>query len=103
MQNLSLKKCILKGKQLNGEISGVISIKEPVMQSELNLSVTVQPQNDFLKNMPSGLIFGNLSGKNGFSFKVIGTIEKPDVSMAGSTAPSPQPSPARGEGVFSPP
>ncbi len=80
-QNLSIGKCVFHGPRINGRFSGEITLKDPVQKSLLNLSGTVKPHHDLLKNLPGNMIPANLRNKEGVPFKISGTYEKPGLSF----------------------
>ncbi len=79
---LKIKKCIIKGSQMDGNFTGSIILKNPVNKSVLNISGTVTPQPLLFSKLGS-ILPGNkkMSGKKGFSVKLGGTLGQPDVLM----------------------
>jgi len=79
---LKIKKCIIKGSQIDGTFAGFVTLKNPVNKSILNISGTVTPQPLLFSKLGS-ILPGDkkMSGKNGFSVKISGTLDKPDISI----------------------
>lgn len=81
-QQLRIKKCIIKGSQMDGTFTGSVILKNPANKSVLNISGTVTPRPLLFSKLGS-LLPGNkkMSGKKGFSVKLGGTLGQPDVLM----------------------
>jgi len=79
---LKIKKCIIKGSQMDGTFAGFVTLKNPVNKSVLNISGTVTPR-PLLLTALGGMFAGNkkMSDKNGFSVKLGGTLDKPEISI----------------------
>ncbi len=79
---LKIKKCVIKGSQMDGSFTGSVILKNPINKSVLNISGTVTPQ-PLLFAALGGMLAGNkkISGKNGFSVKLGGTLDKPEISI----------------------
>ena len=79
-QQLRIKKCIIKGNQMEGNFNGSAILKNPVNKSVLNISgtVTLQP---LLSSKLGSILPGNkkISGKKGFSVRLSGTLDKPEI------------------------
>jgi len=80
-QDLSVNQFTLKGMQIDGQLSGTITLKDPIYKSVLNLRGMIQLHPKFLQTLPSNLIPGKLYGKNGLPFSISGTFDKPDFSI----------------------
>lgn len=80
-QNLIIKRCIVKGVQIDGQISGSISFRKDIGKSVLNLNGAIKPHHLFLAGIGKGLssIFfpKNKTGEKSLFFGVTGTFEKP--------------------------
>jgi len=80
-QNLIIKRCIVKGVQIDGQISGSISFRKDIGKSVLNLTGAIKPHHLFLAGIGKGLssIFfpKNKTGEKSLFFGVTGTFEKP--------------------------
>ena len=81
-QQLKIKKCILKGSQMDGTLAGSVILKNPANQSVLNISGRVTPRPLLFSKLGS-ILPGNkkMSGKKGFSVKFGGTLGQPNVLM----------------------
>ena len=77
-KNVGIARCILKGVQVDGEISGSIALGEVIEQSRLNLTGTLKPHPDFIKTLPRNMLPANLMRSNGINFKLMGTFENPN-------------------------
>jgi len=84
-QKLQIKKCIIKGEQMDGNILGSVMLKNPLSTSLINLRGTIELQRSFLaglrKSLPANLLPKRLLGKNGFPIMLKGTIENPSFSL----------------------
>ena len=84
-QTLLIKRCSLKGSQLDASISGTISLNTRTGGNRLNLDGTMKPHHVLLatleKSMPVNLLPREKAGSNGFSFKINGTLESPIFSF----------------------
>lgn len=69
------------GKQVEGQMTGKITLKEPFEQSMLNLEGTLQPHPEFLKNFPVRMLPPQQKNGKGFGFTLSGTIAKPGFSF----------------------
>ncbi|MFC1859499.1 type II secretion system protein GspN [Thermodesulfobacteriota bacterium] len=80
-KRINLKRCVFKGHQIDGEISGVITIGEPFGKSVINLSGTVKPQASFFaelrKTLPANLLPKKRKLDAGFPIILNGTIDEP--------------------------
>lgn len=76
---LEIKECILKGSQLNGDITGTIDMKKPFKKSALNLTVTIKPHPSFIAAI--GNAASSFFKKGSLSLRVSGTVEKPGVAF----------------------
>jgi type II secretion system protein N len=79
---LKIKKTIIKGSQMDGTLAGFVTLKNPVNKSVLNISGRVTPQPQLFSKLGS-ILPGNkkMSGKKGFSVKLGGTLDKPEISI----------------------
>ncbi|MFQ5484260.1 MAG: type II secretion system protein GspN [Desulfobacterales bacterium] len=80
-QNLIIKRCIVKGVQIDGHISGSIAFRKDIGKSVLNLTGAIKPHHLFLSGIGKGLssIFFPKSkrGEKSLFFGVSGTFGKP--------------------------
>ena len=79
--NLNIKKCIMNGDQMDGSISGSVTLKNPPGQSYLKLSGTIQPHQKFLEklgnDLPKNLLPKKIFGENGVHMRIYGTLDTP--------------------------
>ncbi|MFO7972573.1 MAG: type II secretion system protein GspN [Desulfobacterales bacterium] len=79
--NLNVKKCIINGDQMDGSISGSVTLKNIPGQSYLKLSGTIKPQPLFLEKLgndfPANLLPKKIFGKNGLHIRIYGTLDNP--------------------------
>jgi type II secretion system protein N len=79
--NLNIKKCILTGDQMDGSISGSVTLKNTPGQSYLKLSGTIKPHPLFLEklgnDLPANLLPKKIFGKNGVKIRIYGTLDTP--------------------------
>lgn len=84
-QKLLIKKCSLKGSQMDATISGTISIDNRTGNNRLNINGTMKPHHVLLaslgKNVPVNLMPRGKAGGKGFSFKIKGSLEAPVFSI----------------------
>lgn len=84
-QRLQIDKCIIKGDQVDGSISGFIHLKGHIKKSVLNLTAIIKPHTSFLahlgKNFPVTLLLKKGLDEKGFSLKINGTFEQPGFSF----------------------
>jgi len=84
-RKLQVKQCIIKGNQMDGFISGTITLKKPLVKSVLNLAGTIKPHQPFLeklgKDLPANLLPKKIFDKNGFSIRLYGRLDKPGFSF----------------------
>ncbi|MBW2248159.1 MAG: type II secretion system protein GspN [Deltaproteobacteria bacterium] len=79
--NLNIKKCIINGDQMDGSISGSVTLKNPPGQSYLKLSGTIKPHPLFLEklgnDLQANLLPKKIFGKNGVHIRIYGTLDTP--------------------------
>jgi type II secretion system protein N len=85
-QVLQITQCTLKGPEMDGKLSGTISLKNPIEESLLNLTGTVKPHHQFLaavkKTMPViSMLSQKRAGDAVMSFKIDGLLKKPAFSL----------------------
>ena len=79
---LQLKQCIFKGKQMDGTMSGTITLKNPFKDSVLNLSGAITPQPLLLENLSKVFPVNRKKMEQGVIHITIGgTFDKPDVFL----------------------
>jgi type II secretion system protein N len=84
-RRLQLRRCSLKGNEVDGDISGTVMLRTPMGRSRLNLSGVLRPQAEFMAKLQTTLPTGLLGGKNleqkGLAFRITGTMDKPGFSL----------------------
>lgn len=84
-RRLQLRRCNLRGNEVDGTISGSVMLRTPMNQSRLNLSGVLHPHAEFMANLqrtvPVALLGGNNLGQRGLPFRITGTFEKPGFSL----------------------
>jgi type II secretion system protein N len=80
-QRLKIKRCMINASPMNGNVSGLINLKEPLGQSYLRLLGVIKPNQEFLVELGKDLST-NLLPKEFFSKKVVririyGTLDEP--------------------------
>ena len=79
--NLQIKKCIINGDQMDGRISGSVTLKNTPGQSYLKLSGRIKPHPLLIEklgnDLPANLLPEKIFGKDGVRIRVYGTIDKP--------------------------
>ena len=83
-RSLTISHCQIEGNQLGAHFSGSIKISGRSARKILNLSGTVNPHAALLaklgKNLPQ-LLAGSDSDKQGFPFRITGTMDSPEYSF----------------------
>ena len=83
-RSLTINRCQIEGNQLGAHVSGSIKISGRSARKILDLSGTVNPHAALLaklgKNIPQ-LLAGSNSDKQGFAFKITGTMDAPEYSL----------------------
>jgi len=83
-RSLTINRCQIEGNQLGAHVSGSIKISGRSARKILDLSGTVNPHAALLaklgKNIPQ-LLAGSNSDKQGFPFKITGTMDSPEYSF----------------------
>lgn len=84
---LSIKKCQLEGRELNGELSGTVALKQPLGRSGLSLSGSVTPTPALFQQLGSSSAVGQMlrsqSARSGgkIPFDITGTLAENDVEF----------------------
>jgi len=84
-QLLKIETIEATGRELNGKASGTIAIRNPIVQSSLNISGQVTPTPAIMKSLAdifpvSAVVDGNASSPE-IPFKISGTLEIPGFSL----------------------
>lgn len=84
-ERLKVKRCIIKGDQLDGSVSGIVNFKEPLDQSHLRLSGLIKPNPEFLaklvKDLPSSLLPKKILSKKVVRIRIYGSLDEPRVFL----------------------
>ncbi len=84
-QRVIVKKCDLNGDEVDGRITGSLTVRQPYGQTRLNLSGVLKPQPAFSaklsKMVPMALLSGTNIQRKGIPFKLTGTIDRPGFSL----------------------
>jgi type II secretion system protein N len=80
-KKIDIKNCAFQGDQIDGWVSGTITLMTPWSKSLLNLKGSIQPKRQFLKDL-MGSFPGNMASKkrqnnNRLPIRFGGTIDKP--------------------------
>jgi len=79
--NLQIKKCIINGDQIDGRISGSVTLKNTPGQSYLKLSGRITPHPLLIEklgnDLPVNLLPKKIFGKNGVQIRIYGTLDNP--------------------------
>ncbi|MBW1940430.1 MAG: type II secretion system protein GspN [Deltaproteobacteria bacterium] len=84
-KRVRIKKCDIKGDQMDGRVSGFITIKRPYEKSLLSLKGTIRPQPLFVaglgKDFPMASLLKDKFSRNGIHFDINGTLDSPRFSL----------------------
>lgn len=84
-QRVIVKKCDLNGEEVDGRITGSLTVRQPYGRTRLNLSGVLKPQPAFnaklSKMIPVALLSGTNIQRKGIPFKITGTLDKPGYSL----------------------
>jgi len=74
-----------RGRQTDAGINGALTLGNPLMESKLDLLVTIRPHAEIIAALRRNPAFQWLSaktvGKSGFPMRIGGTVEDPEVSL----------------------
>lgn len=80
-QRLKVKRCIIKASPLDGNVSGLINLREPLGQSYLRLLGVIKPNQEFLaelgKDLPTNLLPEEIFSKRVVRIRIYGTLDEP--------------------------
>jgi type II secretion system protein N len=80
-QRLKIKRCIIKASPLDGNVSGLINLREPLGQSYLRLLGVIKPNQEFLselgKDLPTNLLPEEIFSKRVVRIRIYGTLDEP--------------------------
>jgi len=78
---IKIRQAIFDGQETDGTVSGLITLKDPLKDSNINLSGTFVAHPDFLreinKSFPGSKISGELKAGGRIPFRLRGTFERP--------------------------
>lgn len=84
-RQLEIQRCVFKGKQVNGDIAGLITVKMPFDASALSIRGTARPHPSFIaemaKEFPVAALFENKTGQGSIPFRIDGTLKNPAFSL----------------------
>lgn len=84
-QRLKVKRCIIKARSLDGNVSGLINLRKPFGQSYLRLLGVIKPNPEFIaelgKDLPINLLPNDIVSKRVVRIRIYGTVEEPRFFM----------------------
>jgi len=82
---LKIKNLDFESKDLTGNVTGTISLRQPVDKSLINISGEIKPHPSFIKQMgsifPIDLISNKKNQKGAIPFRVTGSFDRPNFSL----------------------
>jgi type II secretion system protein N len=80
-QRLKVKRCIITASPADGNVSGLINLREPLGQSYLRLLGVIKPNQKFLtelgKDFPTNLLPEEIFSKRVVRIRIYGTLDEP--------------------------
>jgi type II secretion system protein N len=80
-QRLKVKRCIIEASPMDGNVSGLINLREPLGQSYLRLLGVVKPKQEFLaelgQDLPTNLLPEEVFSKRVVRIRIYGTLDEP--------------------------
>ena len=80
-QRLKVKRCIIKSSPMDGNVSGLINLRQPLEQSYLRLLGVIKPNQEFLaelgKDFPTNLLPKEIFSKRVVRIRIYGTLDEP--------------------------
>jgi type II secretion system protein N len=76
-----VKRCTLKGPEMDGVIAGSVLVNAGSDRTTLNLSGTVSPHHALLAKLENGLAARMLKGRDQIKFRLTGPMSRPAVSL----------------------
>jgi type II secretion system protein N len=80
-----IKRCTITSNQLDGSISGLINLKDPLDQSLLRLSGLIKPKPEFIeklgKDLPINLLPKRILSKKVVRIRIYGSLDQPRFFM----------------------
>ena len=84
-QRLKVKRCTIKASPLDGNVSGLINLMEPLGQSYLRLLGVIKPNPEFFaelgKDLPTNLLPEEILSKRVVRVRIYGTLDEPRFFM----------------------
>lgn len=83
-RNLNISETSLKGKNFNGEASGIMTVRTPMNKSRINFRGSIEPTSAFIQdssNTDEALLLLKNVFQNRKTFTISGTIEKPNFRL----------------------
>ena len=80
-KRLKVKRCLIEASPLDGNVSGLVNLKEPFGQSYLRLLGIIKPNQEFLselrKELPTHLLPEEIFSKRVVRIRIYGTLDEP--------------------------
>jgi type II secretion system protein N len=80
-QRLKVKRCIINASPADGNVSGLINLRDPLGQSYLRLLGVIKPNQEFLaelgKDFPTNLLPEEIFSKKVVRIRIYGTLDEP--------------------------
>jgi type II secretion system protein N len=84
-ERFNIKRCTISSDQLDGSISGIVNLKDPLGQSRLRLSGLIKPNPKFFeklgKDLPLNLLPKNILSKKVVRIRIYGSLDEPRFFM----------------------
>jgi type II secretion system protein N len=81
----NIKRCTIKSDQLDGSISGLVNLKDPLDHSRLRLSGLIKPKPEFFeklgKDFPVNLLPNKILSKKVVRIRIYGSLDQPRFFM----------------------
>jgi type II secretion system protein N len=78
---LKIKRCMINASPMDGNVSGLINLRQPLGQSYLRLLSVIKPNQEFLaelgKDLPTNLLPKELFSKKVVRIRIWGTVDDP--------------------------
>jgi len=80
-KRVKVKRCIINSSPMDGNVSGLINLREPLEQSYLRLLGVIKPNQEFLaelgKDFPTNLLPKEIFNKRVVRIRIYGTLDEP--------------------------
>jgi type II secretion system protein N len=84
-ERFNIKRCTIKSNQLDGSISGLVYLTEPLDRSRLRLSGLIKPSPEFIeklgKDLPLNVLPKNILSKKVVRLRIYGSLDAPRFFM----------------------